>query len=88
MQAYGYDIEVKNVNDLQGVKTHYNVPYEVQACHTAVIDGYVVEGHVPPEQIDALLAERPDGIVGIATPGMPVGSVGMETPGLWQPTPE
>nr|WP_290667089.1 DUF411 domain-containing protein [Ardenticatena sp.] len=81
MQAHGYDVEVKNVNDLQGVKAHYKVPYEVQACHTAVIGGYVVEGHVPPEQVDALLAERPDGIVGIATPGMPIGSVGMETPG-------
>lgn len=81
MQAHGYKVEVKNVDDLQSVKAHYNIPSEVQACHTAVIDGYVVEGHVPPEQVDALLAERPEGVLGIATPGMPIGSVGMETPG-------
>lgn len=53
------------------------VPMELQSCHTAVVDGYIVEGHVPVEQINDMLAEKPD-IVGLAAAGMPAGSPGME----------
>jgi hypothetical protein len=56
------------------------VPPALAACHTALVAGYVVEGHVPADLIDRLLRERPP-IVGIAVPGMPPGSPGMETPG-------
>jgi hypothetical protein len=59
------------------VKDQYGVPQRLRACHTGVIDHYVIEGHVPGAVIARLLQERPD-IVGLAVPGMPVGSPGME----------
>jgi len=61
------------------VKRDGGVPPQMSSCHTAIIDGYVVEGHVPAEQVKELLAARPS-IAGIAVPGMPVGSPGMEGP--------
>ena len=57
------------------------VPAALQSCHTAIVDGYIIEGHVPVKEINRLLAERPAGVVGLAVPGMPVGSPGMESPG-------
>jgi hypothetical protein len=63
---------------LDEIKTEYQVPSTLQSCHTAIVDGYVIEGHVPVREIERLLAERPD-VIGIAVPGMPVGSPGMET---------
>lgn len=67
------------------MKNRYEVPSELLSCHTAIVDGYVIEGHVPVEEIHRLLAERPD-IVGLAVPGMPAGSPGMEAgDGLSQP---
>jgi hypothetical protein len=62
------------------VRTRYRVPRALESCHTAVVDGYVIEGHVPAAAIDRLLAERP-AVAGLAVPGMPVGSPGMEVPG-------
>lgn len=62
------------------MKRRLGVPRSLQSCHTAVVDGYVVEGHVPADVIDRLLRERP-AVVGLAVPGMPVGSPGMEVPG-------
>jgi len=56
------------------------VPSPLQSCHTAVVEGYVIEGHVPADVIDRLLRERPS-VVGLAVPGMPVGAPGMEAPG-------
>jgi hypothetical protein len=56
------------------------VTQALEACHTAVVDGYVVEGHVPADLVQKLLDERPD-VAGIAVPGMPIGAPGMETPG-------
>ena len=63
------------------MKTRYQVPPELQSCHTAIVDGYVIEGHVPASDIRKLLAERPP-IIGLAVPGMPIGSPGMEMPGM------
>jgi hypothetical protein len=68
------------VNDLAPVKRKLGVPPALQSCHTALVEGYVIEGHVPADLIDRLLRERPS-VVGLAVPGMPVGSPGMETPG-------
>ena len=65
------------MNDLRAVKINYGITPELRACHTAVVDGYVIEGHVPAETIRRLLAERPD-VAGLAVPGMPMGSPGME----------
>ncbi|WP_394156021.1 DUF411 domain-containing protein [Loktanella salsilacus] len=72
----GYDIEVTDTDDVTDVKLDADVPGEMWACHTAMIDGYVVEGHVPFAALAQLLEERPD-ITGIAVPGMPFGSPGM-----------
>ena len=68
------------MNDLAPVKRKLGVPPALQSCHTAVVEGYVIEGHVPADLIDRLLRERPP-VVGLAVPGMPVGSPGMEAPG-------
>ncbi len=77
LQEAGFDVEARNVQDLVSVKVDAGVPTDLSSCHTALIDGYVVEGHVPAHVIKQMLAERPE-VAGIATPGMPVGSPGME----------
>lgn len=63
------------------VKARLGVPQDLASCHTAVVDGYVVEGHVPADAIKRLLSEKPKG-TGLAVPGMPVGSPGMEVTGI------
>ena len=73
-------MKTEDLADLQPIKTRHGVPAALQSCHTALVDGYVVEGHVPADLIDRLLKERPK-VIGIAVPGMPVGSPGMEVPG-------
>lgn len=65
---------------LMQVKQENGITRELASCHTALVDGYVVEGHVPRAEVERLLQERPD-VVGLAVPGMPIGSPGMETPG-------
>ena len=62
------------------VKSELGLPRELASCHTARIAGYLVEGHVPAQDIQRLLEERPR-VAGLAVPGMPVGSPGMEVPG-------
>lgn len=81
MEANGYPVEERNVADSVAVKLDHSVPQELYSCHTAVVDGYTIEGHVPAAEIDRLLAERPD-IAGLAVAGMPIGSPGMETEGV------
>ena len=80
VKAHGFGVEPKDVSDLAPIKTEYQVPRDLGSCHTALVDGYVVEGHVPADLIDRLLAERL-AIAGIAVPGMPIGSPGMEVRG-------
>jgi len=79
LKKNGFDVQVKEVpnSELRPMKTRYGIPPNVQTCHTALIDGYVVEGHVPAADIKRLLKERPKGI-GLVVPGMPIGSPGME----------
>jgi hypothetical protein len=72
---------VIETQDLIGIKQKYLVPPAFQSCHTAIVDGFVIEGHVPVTEIERLLAERPD-VLGIAVPGMPAGSPGMEIEGF------
>lgn len=81
VRAAGFDTRFHEVSDLAPVKARLAIPPALASCHTAEIDGYVVEGHVPPPIIRRLLSERPAAI-GLAVPGMPVGSPGMETPGV------
>ena len=80
MEGAGFVVEAHDVSDLAAVKQEQQVPGELQSCHTAIVDGYVIEGHVPAEDISRLLAERPD-VAGLAVPGMPIGSPGMEIEG-------
>lgn len=73
----GFQVETMDLPDLALVKQKYGVAPALEACHTAVVGNYVVEGHVPADVIKRLLKERP-AVVGIAVPGMPGGSPGME----------
>ena len=66
------------------MKAAARVPRQLEACHTALVGGYVVEGHVPAADIERLLAQRP-AVVGLAVPGMPIGSPGMEQGGRHAP---
>jgi hypothetical protein len=81
LQGNGFNVEKKDVFGKQftDLKSKYGVPRRLYACHTAVIDGYIVEGHVPADLIKRMLKEKPP-ILGLAVPGMPVGSPGMEGP--------
>jgi hypothetical protein len=79
LRDHEYAVETRDVRSLMGVKTSVGLPVELASCHTAIVEGYVVEGHVPAAAIDKLLAERPE-IAGLAVPGMPIGSPGMEGP--------
>lgn len=76
MAAHGYSVRSVPTNNMSELKAQMNVPESAWSCHTAVIDGYVVEGHVPIEAVNDLLANRP-AIDGIALAGMPAGSPGM-----------
>jgi hypothetical protein len=80
LRQSGFTPTVHNLTDLRSIKAKYGVPDDLQACHTGDVDGYVIEGHVPADLIRRLLRERPS-VVGLAVPGMPPGSPGMETPG-------
>lgn len=66
--------------DMAAVKRRHGVPPRLASCHTAVVDGYVIEGHVPLDSVNRLLEVRPAGVKGLAVPGMPIGSPGMEAP--------
>ena len=80
LRANGFPVKTEDTEDLPFIKRKHAVPRDLQTCHTALVEGYVVEGHVPADLIDRLLRERPP-IAGIAVPGMPVGSAGMEASG-------
>jgi hypothetical protein len=77
LRRNGFIATVVETADLQAIKMRLGVPAELASCHTAEIAGYVIEGHVPAQAIRRLIAERPDAL-GLAVPGMPVGSPGME----------
>jgi len=80
MQANGFEVKAVNVDDIDKVKRERGVPADAASCHTAIVNGYVVEGHVPADAVQKMLKEKPS-IAGIAVPGMPMGSPGMEVPG-------
>ena len=79
MEGAGFTVESRKMRDMGSIKEQLGVPRSASSCHTAVIDGYVVEGHVPAPIVQRLLEEKPD-LSGIAVPGMPIGSPGMEGP--------
>lgn len=77
LRSNGYEVRVSNVEAMNAVKARFNVPAEVRSCHTAMVGGYVIEGHVPASDIQRLLKEKPK-VAGLAAPGMPLGAPGME----------
>lgn len=81
VEAAGFPVKVVESDDVFSLKQRLGVPEELASCHTAEVDGYVIEGHVPADALRRLLAERPDA-AGLAVPGMPAGSPGMDGPGV------
>ena len=79
LRGAGFTVEVRNEDNLNDVKQRVGIPYGMGSCHTAEVAGYFVEGHVPIEDVQRLLHERPDA-KGLTVPGMPAGSPGMEVP--------
>jgi len=77
MRASGFEVTVREQEDLSAIKRMSGIPEQLQSCHTAFVGGYAIEGHVPAGAIERLLAERPS-VRGLAVPGMPIGSPGME----------
>ena len=80
LEESGFDVSVRDTEALQAIKAEHGVGNHLASCHTALVDGYVVEGHVPAADIRSMLESRPD-IVGLAVPGMIVGTPGMEIAG-------
>ena len=79
VKTAGFQVEVHDMDDLSSMKKLAGVPNDMQACHTAVVDGHTIEGHVPAHAIERFLASAKSG-QGIAVPGMPQGSPGMPSP--------
>jgi hypothetical protein len=79
LRREGFEVKATDVTDLPAIRAKHKVPDSVASCHTALVGGYIVEGHVPAADIKRLLKERP-AVRGIAVPGMPMGSPGMEGP--------
>jgi hypothetical protein len=78
MKAAGFKVQVQDMDDLTEIKQASGVPVRIRTCHTAVVGNYVVEGHVPADLVKKMLSEKPK-VTGIAVPGMPIGSPGMES---------
>lgn len=80
MRASGFEVVVKDMDDVTPIKNEAGVPKALRSCHTAVVSGYTLEGHVPADLVQKLLKEKPKNTAGLAVPGMPMGSPGMEGP--------
>jgi hypothetical protein len=80
LTAAGFDVSVEARDDMDALKTQLGVPDDLTSCHTGVVAGYAIEGHVPPADIKRLVAAKSKG-KGLAVPGMPINSPGMEVPG-------
>ena len=79
LKKEGFDVKVENVNNMLSIKEKYQIPTELESCHTSAVGNYFIEGHIPVEVIKKLLTEKPT-LDGIALPGMPSGSPGMSGP--------
>ncbi|MGE0552668.1 MAG: DUF411 domain-containing protein [Gemmatimonadales bacterium] len=77
MKANGFEVAVHDLDDLTPIKARYGVGSRLQSCHTALVGGYVIEGHVPASDVKQLLEDRPK-IVGLTIPGMPMSAPGMD----------
>ena len=88
MEKSGYKVTAHDVPDVDVYKKRYGVPKSLGSCHTAIVSsGYIVEGHVPADVIDKMIAQAPKDVIGLAVPGMPAGSPGMGgTPEIYEVT--
>ncbi|WP_373529861.1 DUF411 domain-containing protein [Nostoc sp.] len=77
LKAQGFQITDFSTPDIETIKQKFNVPDNLSSCHTAIVNGYVIEGHVPANDIKRLLQEKPN-VIGLSVPNMPVGTPGME----------
>jgi hypothetical protein len=84
LKANGFEVRTTDLPDVVPLKVKHGVPDNMYSCHTGVVDGYAIEGHVPAAEIHRLLQERPP-VGGLAVPGMPIGSPGMEVGNQVQP---
>lgn len=84
MRDAGFEVRVTELDDLEPLKSAHGIPTDLASCHTALIGGYAIEGHVPAADVARLLKERPEA-AGLAVPGMPMGSPGMEMAGHTEP---
>lgn len=84
LQDNGFKVVARDTNDVTTIKMQHGVTPELASCHTALVDGYVLEGHVPAADVKSLLEQRP-AITGLSVPGMPIGSPGMEQGDMKQP---
>ena len=80
-KAFGQSVKIVDEPDRAGLHKRLSMPPALASCHTALIDGIAFEGHVPIADMKRVLAKRPAGVTGLAVPGMPIGSLGMEVPG-------
>ena len=80
MRESGFEVAVNDMDDVAAIKDEAGVPSALRSCHTAVVNGYTLEGHVPADLVQKLLKEKPANVAGLAVPGMPMGSPGMEGP--------
>ena len=81
MEAIGHNVITVNTKDIDNTKAALGVPNQLRSCHTAKVDGYVLQGHVPAADVVRLLSERPE-VRGLSVPGVPTGSPGIEMPGV------
>ena len=84
MQKHGFQITDIKTDDMDAIKAKYSVSAELASCHTSIIDGYVIEGHIPADDIKRFLTKKPN-VVGLTVPGMPIGTPGMESRNIKQP---
>ena len=78
MGANGFAVTAKDTTDVDAIRRAQHVPAPLSSCHTAIVGGYVIEGHVPAADVKRLLAERPKGVIGLTIPGMPSSAPGMD----------
>ncbi|VEP15455.1 conserved hypothetical protein [Hyella patelloides LEGE 07179] len=81
---HGFKVEDLKTEEMEALKQKHNIPPELASCHTTIIDGYVMEGHIPADDIKRFLTEKPQ-LAGLAVPGMPIGTPGMEAQDIKQP---
>lgn len=85
LRQHGFNIKADiKTDDIEAIKQKYNLPQELASCHTAIIDGYVMEGHIPADDIKSFLQQKPQ-FLGLTVPGMPIGTPGMEMGDKKQP---